>query len=184
MWESQIPPNPPFSILQRQIPCWDGGPASPPAPGCCCFLYLFKIPAPGAWPAPAAPMVFAQAHWGPARDCGAMGKLLCEPDSNLFFFPKLHQRAAFCLLFFLLLSLLFLALPPHLSLALFCFPSAFSCFSFPLLFHYFWFILNVEVCKQPGLLSQLGIRGEKRPFWVLFGVWGDFAAKGRRHLGK
>lgn len=143
----QIPPNPPLSILQTQIPCRDGGPASPPAPRLPLVSLIYLKPQPGgAWPAPAAPMLFAQAHWGPARDCGAMGKLLCEAASSLFF-PNCTNELAFCLLFLHLssLSLLFLALPPHLFLAFFVvllfLPFFLLCFSFAFFVWFFFFLI-------------------------------------------
>lgn len=164
-------PAPPKSTFQpppRADSVAGRGCSLSPCPGCCCLQYLFKIPAPGAWPA----LVFAQAHWGPAGDSGAMAKLLSEPHSNLFFFfffspsQTAPTSFAFCLLFYFFAFLCFSLLCPH------AFPSLFFCFAFPppfafsLFFKFFFFPFNVEACKQPGLLSQLGIRGEKPPFWA------------------
>lgn len=97
------------------------------------------------------------------------------------------------------MSLLFLCwffFFPPLLLAFFAFLAFF--FAFPCFFCLLFFCLSLlflfaEACKWPGLFSQLGIWGEKRPFlgtkarffpklWFFFG--GDIAAKGKRRLGK
>lgn len=207
--EQQIPPNLLLSIPKVRIPCRYGDPGcnlSPCASPAADLTYLFKIPArrsvAGARPL-AVRMLFAQAHWGTARDYGATGKQLSEADFNLFFPQTVPTSLLFAcfffalpcffgfslpffcvsLLFWLFLAafLLFLAFF-LLFLAFFaCFSFAFPCFfgffllpfcfsfrfllAFLLLFLAFFFFC-AEACKWPSLPSQLGIWGEKHPFWA------------------
>lgn len=62
-----------------------------PCPGCCCFLYLFKIPAPGAWPA--RPL-----RWCLLKPTGGQRGIVGRWESCSF--PKLHQPARLLLAFF------------------------------------------------------------------------------------
>lgn len=168
-------------------------PCPSPAAG---FPYLFKTPARRSVASAGRSDAVCTSPLGASEGLWGDGKAALRGCFQPLF-PKLHQRACFLLAFS----------PPFLPFLAFpCsppspFPCFFCCFAFPplflallffCLFCLFFFFNSVEACKQPGLLSQLGIRGEKRPFWaqrlVFFpqfvGVWGHIAAKGKHHLGK